>query len=75
MEDQGGDFHPSSLKETQRMDERETQGGGMPVAYIHVFAYFFFREGKMQFTPGVVECGGLRKGDGKQWVKCNGAPT
>lgn len=47
--------------------------GGMPVAYIHTFAYFFFREGKMQFSPRV-GCGGLRKGDGKPGAKSNGAP-
>lgn len=33
------------------MDEKETRGGGMPLAYIHAFAYFFFSEGKMQFSP------------------------
>lgn len=46
VKDQGGDFHPLSLKETPQMDVRETQGGGMPVAYIHVFAYFFSFSGR-----------------------------
>lgn len=50
MKDQGGECHPLSLKVTPQTDERETRGGGMPVAYIHAFAYFFFSEGKMQFS-------------------------
>lgn len=49
VEDQGGELHPLSLKETPRMDERETQGGGMLVAYIHTFAYFFFQRGRCSF--------------------------
>lgn len=53
VKDEGGAFHPLSLKKkaNPQMDEKETRGGGMPLAYIHAFAYFFFSERKMQFSP------------------------
>lgn len=53
------------------MDEKETRGGGMPLAYIHAFAYFFFQwEEDAVFTKR--GCGGLRKGDGEPGVESNG---
>lgn len=51
------------------MDEKETRGGGMPLAYIHAFAYFFSVRGRCSFhREGMwgIEEGGWRAGCGIQ---------